>query len=359
MNTKELYQGEPDYATPPGALLLDVLEQWNMTQVELAKRLGLHKKTVNDIIKGTGPILMETALNLERVFGISANLWLNAENTYRIRKKRLEENMAQYKDILSMPAIKELKKRGYIPEYSSPEEGVESVLKFFGESSVDQMRKNWENPTVALRHSKKVSGDPVALAAWLRIGYLESLNRQCDKYDERIFLNVLNKIRSFTKDEPSCFITAMIDLCAQSGVALVFVKEFKNAAVNGAACWLPSEKAIILINLRGKKNDIFWFTFFHEAAHILLGRKKECYIDYNDKNLKNAEEIEADNFAASFLIPADRNAELKKLSSRESIIAFADQLGIHPSIVVGRLQHEGIIQFNQMNELKIHYQWKE
>ena len=98
MASNELYQGGPDYATPPGALLSDVLEQWNMTQLELANRLGLHKNTVNDIVRGIAPIVTETAINLERVLGVPASVWLEAENIYRIRKKRLEENMVQYKN---------------------------------------------------------------------------------------------------------------------------------------------------------------------------------------------------------------------------------------------------------------------
>lgn len=97
----------------------------------------------------------------------------------------------------------------------------------------------------------------------------------------------------------------MVRLCAEAGVALVFVLEMKGAKVHGATKWLNPNKAMIVLNLRGQKNDTFWFTFFHEAAHILHDGKKALIVDVVDnKAEKNESELQADCFAAKMLIPS-------------------------------------------------------
>ncbi|MDH5639918.1 MAG: ImmA/IrrE family metallo-endopeptidase, partial [Nitrospira sp.] len=119
--------------------------------------------------------------------------------------------------------------------------------------------------------------------------------------------------------------------------------------------WLTPEKAMIQLSLRYKTNDQFWFTFFHEAGHILLGGKKEAFIDLN--HVKGEGEAEADGFAAGYLIPAHRASELRTLKSAQAIQVFAKSIGIAPGIVVGRLQHDKILRYDQFNGLKIRYQW--
>lgn len=359
---KKYYQGEPDYAVSPGAILADVLEQRNMTQLELANRLGVSKKTVNELVRGGAPLRCETACGLERVLGVSASFWLNAENIYRTRLKRREENLARHEEILKIPAMKELQKRNLLPKPRTVEEGIENVLKFFRIGTVEKLRQYWDTEafgSAALRHSTKIEGDLVALATWLQIGLNETVEMNCAPYDANAFRKALAEIRKFTTESPSEFVPKMKDLCACCGVALAFVPEFKNAAVNGAARWLTSEKAAIFVNLRGKKSDIFWFTFFHEAAHILSQKKKTRYIDFQKSYPNDEEEQAADKFAGEFLIPSRYTECLKTLKTVIKVRGFAQTLGIHPGIVVGRLQHDGIIPFSHMNNLKTSYDWTE
>lgn len=121
------------------------------------------------------------------------------------------------------------------------------------------------------------------------------------------------------------------------------------------ARWLNAHKALIQLSLYGKTNDRFWFTFFHEAAHILLHGKKEIFLDEFDggEKLESEQEREADRWASEFLIPSEYEAELPGLKSKQSVSEFAEKLGIHPAIVVGRLQHDGVIPMNWMYEFKV------
>ena len=106
---------------------------------------------------------------------------------------------------------------------------------------------------------------------------------------------------------------------------------------------------MIQLSLYGKSNDKFWFTFFHEAAHILLhaDEKKTIFLDDLDgDNQDSKEEREANNWASDFLIPSIHNHRLAKLRSKDSVVKFAQEIGIHSGIVVGRLQHDKLITFS-------------
>jgi len=147
----------------------------------------------------------------------------------------------------------------------------------------------------------------------------------------------------------------MVEECAASGVAFVLVPEIKGATVSGAAKWLTANKAMICLNLRGKSNDRFWFTFFHEAGHILNDSKKETFIDVDYKD--DPREQNANRFATNSLIPDVHAARLSSLKSREKVETFAESIGIAPGIVVGRMQCEGHIPYSHLNYLKVKLDW--
>lgn len=148
----------------------------------------------------------------------------------------------------------------------------------------------------------------------------------------------------------------MVELCAKAGVALTFVPPLPKTHVSGATRWLAASKALVQLSLRGKSDDLLWFTFFHEAGHILLHGKREVFIE--DGRRTNAKEAEADRFSADFLIPPDAwrtfTAAVRR-PSHTDVAAFARHLGIAPGIVVGRLQHERILPRSHLNDMKVRY----
>ncbi len=156
---------------------------------------------------------------------------------------------------------------------------------------------------------------------------------------------------------PEAFQPEAIRLCADAGVAVAFVPELPKVRASGAARWLSPTKALIQVNYRYKTDDQLWFTFFHEAGHILKHGKRDVFIE--DGELQNDKEAEANKFAADFLIPP---LEYRRFTSRTGhyrkteIIEFAEQLEIAPGIVVGRLQHDGKLPPQNCNELKRHFE---
>jgi HTH-type transcriptional regulator / antitoxin HigA len=150
----------------------------------------------------------------------------------------------------------------------------------------------------------------------------------------------------------------MQELCAQAGVAIVFVPALPKTGVSGATRWLNPNKALIQLSLRYKTDDHLWFTFFHEAGHILLHGKKELFIEGNN-GLDDVKEGEANEFAQIELIPRKSLAAFleKKPYSKTAIQRFSREIGIAPGIVVGQLQHTGMLPRSYCNDLKQSYKW--
>lgn len=169
------------------------------------------------------------------------------------------------------------------------------------------------------------------------LGEIEAHDRPCQPFNKDSFKEALKKIRELTTQAPEKFSSSMVDLCAESGVALVFVPETKKVPWHGATKWLSASKAMILLNLRCKKEDIFWFSFFHEAGHVLNDGKKYLYI--NDGTADDPAERQANEYAAQMLIPKERDEAIRLYRSKAEIVFLADILGVSPGIVAGRYQH--------------------
>jgi hypothetical protein len=137
----------------------------------------------------------------------------------------------------------------------------------------------------------------------------------------------------------------------------LFVPELPRARVSGASRWLAPHRALIQLSLRFKADDQLWFSFFHEAGHILLHTKKGIFVD--DGNSTSTQEKEANAFASSILIPdeAFERFSATRPFATHSVVAFAEEQGIAPGIVVGRLQHERLLPYTHLNGLKRSLAW--
>ena len=357
--TARRYVFEPDFAVLPGDTLLETIESCSMSQAELALRAGLSAKTVNQIVQGKAPITPETAIRLERVTGVPAALWLGLESNFRAQHSRLEESVqlkGQLEWLASVP-VRELLRRGSIEKGKDRVATLRAVLNFFGVSSVDAWKALWLSPSAAFRKSRAFRGKPEAMAAWLRLGELQAHMIRCEPYSRERFETSLGAIRTFTAESPSVHELKMRKLCAASGVALVIVPEIPRNPVSGATRWLSPDKALIQLSLRYKSDDQFWFSFFHEAGHLLRHGKKLGFIE--DGGPGSDLEDEANAFAGSFLIPREHEVRLSALKSTTAILEFSKALGIAPGIVVGRLHRDKVIPYSHCQHLKRRFEWRE
>lgn len=350
----------PDTVSPPGATLWEALSDRSMTQVDLAQRIGMSRKHVKQMLDGQAPITPETALRLERVLGIPARFWNNREQQYRdylARKEEAEALAHQRAWLRSFKCWRSMVALGWVSEEPDDVARTRSLLNFFAVAAPDTWEGHWASVAVRYRQSARYVPDRFALAAWLRQGEIVAQEIDCKDFDEDTFRRFLTEIRQLTTEPPEVFQPALRDKCAACGVAVVFVPELPKTA-SGATRWLSPHKALIQLSLKYGTDDHLWFTFFHEAGHILLHRKSDIYIESPGGD--SEEERQANCFAADTLIsPATlRRFLMEPLPiSAARITAFANELSIAPGIVVGRLQHDGHMAHNTFNELKRRFQW--
>jgi hypothetical protein len=147
------------------------------------------------------------------------------------------------------------------------------------------------------------------------------------------------------------------ELLAEAGVKFSIVRAPKGCTASGAVRLLSDGTPHMQLSFRFLSDDQFWFSLFHEIGHLLLHFEQMPILE-NSGVEKDACEEEADEFAVGTIVPLPFREELLTLGgSRFPIINFAKKIGVAPGLIVGQLQHEGILRYNQMQFLKRRYRW--
>ncbi len=351
----------PTVPIPPGETILEVLEERGIKQIELAERMGRPPKVINEIIKGKSAITADTSIQLEQVLGIPAKFWNNLESNYRdlLARRRAQE---QYKDevrIAQEYPYSEMVKWGWIKPAKVPLEQTQNLINFFGVTSLRHTIESKKAEAVLYRISKTRKYSVPAVIAWLRRGVVEAQAIETKPFDQKKLKESLEDLRSMTLEKPGQFFPTLVSKLADVGIAFTVTPNLRNAPINGASRWLSPNKALVQLSIRYSWNDIFWFSFFHELAHVLFHSKKDINVDL--ANLANDDEDEkmANEFAAAALIPNEQYREFveRKQFDHTTISEFAKRLHVHSGIVVGRLQHDQKIKHNQLNTMRDKFVW--
>ncbi len=347
---------QPRRVSPPGGTLQDVLDERGMAQNELAERTGLSTKAINEIVKGKMAITPGTALKFERALGMAAEFWLAREQHYQewLARQRAQEELAGAVDWVRTIPLRALVAHGFVRECKSKVEQVGELFRFFGVASRGAWEEVYASPQAAFRRSRAFECDVGATAAWLRVGELQAQSIKADAYRADRFRQILKEAVGMTRKPFGRVAGQLKESCASAGVAVVYVLEIKGCRASGVTRWLSPTKALIQLSDRYKSEDHFWFTFFHEAGHILLHRKKDVFIEGGGTDTE--QEREADRFAQELLIPSSEYAKLRGRAgaglTSTAVQGFAAEVGVAPGIVVGRLQHDKLLRFDRLNDLK-------
>ena len=354
-------QFSPDYAVPPGWILEERLEVEGISHAEFARRCGRSPKLISEIISGKASLEPGTALQFEKVLGVDASIWLGIESEYRLHRAREAEAhlAAASEQWLKAFPVQDLVRRGCFQRPESDTDAVSKLLAFFRVGSVDAWTARYGLANVAYRHSPKFKSNEVALATWLRLGEIEAEGQACAEYNESRFRHATRTIRGLTREPIDEALQQTERLCNETGVALALVRPLPKTALSGAARWLSPRKAVIQLTARHKSDDHLWFSFFHEAAHILLHSKKGIFVDEANGD-DDGLEAEANEWASNILIPKSAWEQFVATSPRSAhvVTAFAEEQGIAPGIVVGMLQHKGFLPWTHLNGLKVRLAWK-
>ena len=354
-------QYTPDYVSPPGETLLELLEERQMSQAELARRMGRPHKTINEIIHGKAAITPETARQLEHVLGAPASFWNNREQAYRafLAAQAERERLQEAGDWVRRFPVNDMVRLGWIKRHSDQVEQTRGYCVLW-RCLASPMAGMLGQSAGVLCRARSFDSQPEALTAWLRQGEIMAQRIACRPYDAEACRRALQDVRPLTAVAPEVFTGALQDLCAQAGVAVVFVP--KSPAQKSA------ERRAGLAPIRRLFSSACATRPMTNSGSASSTRRgiSSCMANVRCSRYEDGDgekEDEADRFAAEFLIPSRELASfLEKQApgrypSTHSICAFADALGIAPGIVAGRLQHDGHVPFTHYHDLKRRFEW--
>ena len=341
----------PQTVPHPGKTLEEKLNEMEMGPKEFALRTGKPEKTIIAVLKGESSITPDMAVQFESVTKIPANFWMNHQrgyDEYLAREKRqavIEESVTWAKKF----PLGDMIKKEWLPKVSTIQEKTQEMLVFFGFSN----HTAWEDYyfkqqlKVAFRISLAQTKEPYAISAWLRKGELQASELDAEEYSENIFKDALPELKTIMAKHPKDFFNQLQKICLEAGVKVVHTPCINKAPISGSTRWL-NDTPFIQLTGRYNRNDSFWFTFFHEAGHILLHGKKDIFlekVDYSDKDL--IKEREADRFAVKWTLSEEEEEEIVSttLLTDAHVRHFAKKFDTHPAIIIGRLQHKKLIPY--------------
>ena len=308
-------------------------------------------------------------MQLEKVVGVPANIWLGLESEYRLAlaHQAEEKQIVEEIKLLTPFCYSELAKLGLVKKLSVRREKVRELQRFFGVASlasVSALGVRRYQAAFRVGNGGAAPTKPHAVASWLRMGELRAQGMACKPFEQSKLDASLEEIRAMTLQTPDEFQAALATLLSECGVALVIARHFPGTKAHGATFWLARDKAVLMLTIRGRWADIFWFSLFHELGHILLHGRRDVFIE-KEKDLPSPEqevqEEETNAFARDLLIPPSTYKLFVKGSNfyPSNVAAFAREIGIDAGIVVGRLQHDDHLRQEWGNKLRTRYEWVE
>ena len=350
------------YVPHPGEYIKDEILELGMNQNEFAIRIGTTGKTLSKIINGEANLTFEIASKLADFFGTSVNMWMNLQTAYleylrnlEIEKQEKEElrifsyfDKEYLKNILNMEITKDNRK-----------EIILELKKLFMVSNLSCL--NSKDLFAFCRTSviKDIDEKQLVLRnAWISFAMYKSRNIHCEEYNEKTLYKYIPQIKELMSEKPEIFIPKLKEYLSLSGIKLVVLPYLKGSNISGVTRWLPNENAIMIaINDSGKDADKIWFNIFHELGHAIQNKKRHITISLEKDKINDEDEIQANNFARNTLINEKEYIDFinNKKFNINDIELFAKKQNIPLFIVIGRLQNDGYINWNEYTEFKPKY----
>ena len=320
----------------PVAAIRFRMSQQGLKRNDMIPYLGSASK-VSEVLSGNRSLSLTMIRNLVNGLGIPAEVLLREPGA----KLKPSEDISRFKRF----PLAEMVRRGWFPGFTGTlaeaKHQIEDLAAVFvGSLGILALGMAYNRQNI--RSGKAC--DEEALTAWrirvMNLSRCESLPPYAQGTITHGFLTELVRL-SYLKSGPKL----AKEFLNKNGIHLVFERHLPKTYLDGAAMKLPDGAPLIALTLRFDRLDNFWFTLFHELAHVALHLDKddiEVFFDDLTEKGKCDCEKEADAFAANALIPEAKwkTAKLSKKSTPSDIIDFAASLRICPAIPSGRIRFE-------------------
>lgn len=335
-------------ATPPGCAIKEQLDYRKMTQKEFALQMDMSEKHISKLINGDVHLTPEVASRLEMVLGMSAEFWNNLEAIYQGKLQKAAEENAMDADIALSRKFPygEMASLGWVEDTKKPADRVRNLRMYFEVAHLGVLER-MKMPGLVYRMQTAGKKKDYVLAAWVQKARLMAREMEVSPVNLAELAKIIPEIRSLTVEQSEKFMPELSRMLADCGIALVMLPHLKGSFLYGAS-FHDGRKIVMALTLRGRDADKFWFSLFHEIGHILRGHISQPF------GASDEDEKEADEYARDTLIPPEKYREFTAVKdySYSSVEDFAAKIGIDAGIVVGRLQRDGEIDFNELNGLK-------
>lgn len=355
---------EPDWFSRPGDTVSALMDRRGLSSHDLAERLGCGRDMVRGVLTGMTAIDDHLATGLAEAVGGTPGFWRKRQATYERTLEKAAESLPPKaaSEWLRQIPVSGMAASGWIERPPGRHDALRSCLAYFGVTRPEEWRRRYADVAadVAFRTSPTFESGLGPLSVWLRQAEIEASMMSCARWDRDAMeagLGVLRRLTLLRK--PSMFLPRLRSICADAGVAVVVLRAPQGCRASGAARFVSPDRAMVVLSFRHLSEDHFWFTFFHEVGHLLLHGPSATFVD-SESSATDDKEREANRFAATTLVPADRRDEMERLGARShAVLRFAASVGISPGIVVGQLQHHGLLGPANLNFLKRRYTWED
>ena len=347
----------------PGEYLQDKLNINGMSRKELALRTNVTEKHICTILKCDKGISPAFARKLGYVFD-TPTYWMNLQAEYDAEQLKLqEENNISEEEISLLKPLHDITTyfidRGYIHNNCGDASKIIQLREFLQISDLTQIPKITYNAAYRAQLTTNVKLDPYVLFAWQRMCEKETESILTSKSIDRDLLrSSIPQIKQAMFGNINKGIEELQNILAECGISFQVVKNFRGAPVQGFIKETIDGRLILCLTIRGKRADRFWFTLFHEIAHILNGDYKTRFVDFDSVQGK-AEQL-ADQYACDTLISPEKYKSFilsRDCTSWERIQAFAEANEIQPFVVLGRLQNDGYLEWTDYPNEVVRYVW--
>jgi plasmid maintenance system antidote protein VapI len=341
--------------------MLAIMKERHLSNSAFSALIDLPLPQTEQLLAGEIRITDDLANRLPKTLGSSPQFWLAREKQYRDDLQRYLDNSEPRQSVwLAKLPTRDMRNFGWIEATSTRRaELFDECLDFFGVGSILE----WESlqsqtREVLFRTSPAFEAKIGATSAWLRQGEKQAVAYENREFDRNALIAILPELKKLTIiSNPRLFFPTLQSLCRSAGVLVEIVKAPDGCRASGAIKFSEKGSALVLLSLRFRSDDHFWFTFFHELGHLILHHHMKINIDEGVAN-DDRQEIEADEFSINTLLPKhwiDNYAQKKW--TWKLIVRTAVKAGVSPGIVVGQLQNRGAIDFNNFNYLKRKFQF--
>lgn len=350
-----------DLIIHPGETLQEVIESRGMNQKELAARINMSESFVSKVIKGEKPISNSMAKKLEYALNIDSRFWANLQSNYNqeLEEYKERENISE-EELSVIKKIKEIV--NFAQRIGLISQGEDVIAQVIDMRRILNVSRLTNIPKIALsgcyRKANDIDCDIYILFAWQKVCELLSESIEVKSLlDTEKLKKRIHEIKAVMFQPAEKMQERLQEIFSECGIAFCLTKNFRGAPVQGFINKRKDGTLMLCMTIRGKFADRFWFTLFHEIAHILNGDVIKSMIDFTFS--KDDIEERADADAANMLIPVDDYTNFVAMGdfSLPAIKKMADRHHVKPYIIIGRLQNEELVPYNYFVHEKVRYVW--